>query len=231
MVFRFQGQYLFLTYSQTTDISKDDLLTFLTSGPGIKQPKFCLVGHERHLDGGDHFHAFIDFGKRFSFTNERRYDFHNFHPNIARAGHPKECLEYCSKEGDTITFGTAPDFDQAGSKPTRHELWSGLLDNSTSAGEFMRAVREADAYTFCTRYKQLEDMALSVFKRRDPYVSPYEPQDFNLPEGVESWLLEEFDEEVSHHRTSGAARLTNPNRFAANPNPPGSRGGVRPNPN
>lgn len=218
MPFRFQGKYLFLTYAQTTDITKEDVLTSITTAIG-REPRFCLVGHERHLDGGDHFHAFVDFGKRFSFSNERRFDINNFHPNIQKARNPKECLAYCSKDGDTVSVGEAPNFDEADSKPSRHELWASILDESTNASDFMRRVREVDAFTFCTRYKQLEDMALSVFKRREPYVSPYEPQDFNLPEGIESWLLEEFDEEVGKllHDLSALRANPNPNcRGAAN---------------
>lgn len=191
MPFRFQGRYLFLTYSQC-NVSADTIIALIRAQ---REPIFILVGLERHADGGEHRHVFVDFGRRFSFSNERRFDVSGFHPNIARPRSPKDCLAYCSKDGNTTTYGEAPNFE-SDSKESRTELWGRLLDESTSASDFLSRVRVADPFTFAVRYQALAAMAASVYPRRETYESPYEPQDFVLPEGVESWLLEEFDQEV-----------------------------------
>lgn len=141
------------------------------------------------------FSFLLDWGRRRKFTSESRFDWLDFHPNIQKCRDPAASLQYCEKDGDTLCEGERPDFDTS-KRESRAELWTRLLDESTNASDFMSAVRVADPYTFATRYKALDDMARAVYHRRVPYESPYEPQDFKLPDGIESWLLEEFDEEV-----------------------------------
>lgn len=213
MPFRFQGSYILLTYSQVPldHGNKQDLLTFL-GGISSKPFRFCIVGHERHLESGYHYHAFIDVGRRFSFTNERRFDWSGIHPNIKKPDNPRGAYHYvldpenkkldsrcdlpCCAAGHTLQSGEEPDFAET-ERVSRSDVWRRLLDDATSAESFLSAVRVADPYTFATRYQALDAMARSVFRQRTPYVSPYEPQDFVLPQTVEQWLLEEFDEEVS----------------------------------
>ncbi len=185
MPFRFQGRFLFLTYSQC-DVHPDTIISAIRTKC---KPVFILVGVERHVDGGHHRHVFIDFGQRFSFTSERRFDIDGYHPNIVKPNSPKDCLAYCSKDGDTHTFGEAPTFSTKDQRVSRSDCYRRLLDDSTSAAEFLQGVRDTDPYTFCTRYEALRSMAASVFQRRTPYESPYEPQDFNLPQGVEGMAL------------------------------------------
>lgn len=215
MSFCAQGRYFFLTYSQVNDGSTHiQLLDFLRGLPG--QPfRFCLVGRERHDDGGTHFHVFIDWGKRRKFTSPTRFDFNNYHPNIQACRDPTAALQYCEKDGDTLSEGDRPDLSTP-ERESRSQLWGRLLDEATSASDFLSKVRVADPYTFATRYQALESMARSVYRTTSPYVSPYEPQDFKLPEGIESWLLEEFDEEVSvSFIVAGAACLRRPCGFTS----------------
>lgn len=141
------------------------------------------------------FNIVPDWGRRRKFTSERRFDWDGIHPNIQVCRDPAASLQYCRKDGDTVSEGEEPDLTTT-ERVSRSELWGRLLDDSTSAGDFMSRVRSADPYTFATRYQALDTMARSVFAERAPYESPYEPQDFRLPEGIESWLLEEFDQEV-----------------------------------
>lgn len=198
MTFRWQGRNLFLTYSQTNhhDATKENLLAFIT-GLGRSKPVFVLVGRERHRDGGTHFHVFLHYERRFSFTNERKFDWLGYHPNISTANNPTACVAYCSKDEDTITSGDLPDFDAAGGRESRNELWGRLLDEATSPGDFLQRVREAAPYDFATKYQQLEAMASVVFKRREPFQSDYCAEDFTLPDTICEWLEKDFDPEVS----------------------------------
>ncbi len=203
MVFRWQGRNLFLTYSQTNhnDATKENLLAFIT-GLGRSKPIFVLVGRERHGDGGTHFHVFLHYERRFSFTNERKFDWLGFHPNISTANNPAACVAYCSKDGDTTTYGALPDFDAAGGRESRDERWGRLLDEATSPSDFLQRVREAAPYDFATKYQQLEAMANIVFKQRRPFQSEYDAEDFALPDTIGEWLEKDFDEEVCLTLTS-----------------------------
>lgn len=187
---------MFLTYAQVNDeLSSRQLLDFIT-GSARRKPGFCLVGRERHADGGTHFHVFVDWVKRFSFTNERRFDWAGHHPNISPVNSPAACLEYCSKDNDTLEFGTRPDFNEAERKESRNELWGRLLDEATSPSDFLQRVRENAPYDFAVRYQQLDTMARTVFQRRPEYESEYAHEDFDLPDAVDQWMAQEFDQEV-----------------------------------
>lgn len=224
---RWQGKYFFLTYSQVdNDTTHQQLIDFLR-GVSSKCFRFCLVGRERHADGGTHFHVFLDWGRRVSFTSETRFDFNNYHPNVQVCRDPAATLQYCEKDGDTVSEGQRPDFTET-ERESRHQLWGRLLDESSSANDFMSKVRVADPYTFATRYQALDSMSRAVFRTREPYTSPYEPQDFKLPEGIESWLLEEFDEEVrTCYRPSGPTFAARPSAFPRDKNILGSLTGPR----
>lgn len=56
-----QTSHVLLTYSQVGDRLKADLFDFLKSNDKIKA---FIIGEETHQDGGRHFHAYVDFGRR-----------------------------------------------------------------------------------------------------------------------------------------------------------------------
>ncbi|AVK87309.2 replication associated protein [Termite associated circular virus 1] len=191
MSFRWQGRYLFLTYAQAgNDFTPNELITFIRES-GRKQPGYILIGKERHQDGGLHYHCFVDWVKRFSFTNAARFDFGGHHPNISPVNSPKACLDYCSKDGDTTSWGTPPDLD-SNHRESRNELWSRLLDTATNPPEFLQLVREHAPYDFATRYTQLDTMARAVYRPRTNFTSEFEHEDFTLPEGIEGWISSLF---------------------------------------
>lgn len=199
MPFRWQGKYLLLTYPQS-DFDLNELLHFLRSE--TRRAVFIRVTSERHECGTLHRHAFICFDKRFSFTNERRFDFRERHPNIkSRIDSPAGALAYCgnpAKPGyvDHVDWGDCPDFGATERKESRNELWGRLLDEATSPGEFLQLVRENAPYDFAVRYQQLDTMARAVYQRRPAYESEYTHEDFNLPDTIDQWMETEFDQEV-----------------------------------
>lgn len=56
-----QTSHILLTYSQVGDRLKQALVDFLKSNNKINA---FIVGEEHHQDGGRHFHAYVDFGRR-----------------------------------------------------------------------------------------------------------------------------------------------------------------------
>lgn len=154
MNFRWQGKYLLLTYPRS-DFSLDDCLQFLRTR--AKSAVYITVAHELHDDGTPHRHALLVFDRRFSFENERRFDFADRHCNIrGRVDSPSGAYAYVRKEGrEFVEWGVLPDFESAGRKgrgESRNELWGRLLDEATDACHFLQLVREASPFDFCTRW-------------------------------------------------------------------------------
>lgn len=100
MTFRFQAKNAFLTYPRAEAIeSKDALLQFLL---GIGNASKVLVAKELHEDGGIHYHACVEFPRKFQSRDVRVFDFMGCHPNIDSPRSLKSVLIYCIKEGDYV---------------------------------------------------------------------------------------------------------------------------------
>lgn len=152
MPFRWQGKFLLLTYPRS-DFSLHECLEYLRSK--ASSARFITVAHELHVDGESHRHALLVFDKRFSFENERRFDFRGRHCNIrGRIDNPRAAYDYVRKEQrEFVEWGTLPDFD-APRRPhgeSRNELWGRFLAEATDASHFLQLVREASPFDFCTR--------------------------------------------------------------------------------
>lgn len=209
--YQLQARYVFLTYAQC-DVSKEDLLDHLTTDLP-KQCLFALVGHERHLDGGDHLHAFLDFGDKLRTRNQRYFDFRGYHPNVQGARNPKEAYEYCKKDGDFVCDGEVPTFSNTAERNSRAsaskqaELWGGILDDATDRASFLQLVRERAPDKLVLNFSQVEAYADRYFNADS--ASNYQPQytEFQVPEPVQQWLDTEFDPEVSLNRYTDPAGL------------------------
>lgn len=215
MPFRWQGKYLLLTYPNS-DFDLNGALHFIRSQG---KPCFARICHELHDDGRPHRHAFVVYERRFSFTNERRFDYLDRHPNIApRVDSPQGALDYVSKSGTYIDWGTLPDF-AANDPPreSRNALWGRLLDEATSPSSFLQSVRENAPYDFATRYTQLETMANIVFKHRTPFESVHDAEDFTLPDTITGWMEKEFDPEVRSINCRAAPALGTAGPLPADP--------------
>nr|WPR18693.1 MAG: replication polyprotein [Crogonang virus 140] len=100
MAFRFAAKNAFLTYPRAEAIeSKDALLQFLL---GVGNASKVLVAKELHEDGGIHYHACVEFPRKFQSRDVRVFDFMGCHPNIDCPRSLKSVLIYCIKEGDYI---------------------------------------------------------------------------------------------------------------------------------
>lgn len=208
--FRLQARYVFLTYPQC-DIDKQDALDhFTTLLPRL--PEFVLVGHERHVDGGNHLHVFLDFGSRLT---TRRADYFDigwiddngndrvYHPNIQAAKQPRSALLYCKKDGDWVAAGEDPDFSQGQRDSGAAALWAGILDEATDRASFLQLVRERAPDKLVLNYGQVEAYADRHFNAD---TTAYQPQytDFNVPAEVQTWVDEEFNPQVCSTWTQAA---------------------------
>lgn len=98
------AKYLLLTYAQAEDVDPWSILNALTES-GAE----CIIGRERHLDGGVHYHVFVDFGgKQWSTRNARCFDIGGHHPNIEKVNRtPWKSYDYAIKDGDVVCGGAS----------------------------------------------------------------------------------------------------------------------------
>lgn len=108
MPFTINAKNIFLTYAQCP-LDKDDVADYLTqllldTGHPLQ---YITVGAEQHADGNPHLHVLLSFDRAFYTRDERYFDIGPFddngfcyHPNVQAARRPKECLDYCTKDGD-----------------------------------------------------------------------------------------------------------------------------------
>jgi hypothetical protein len=99
--FDFHSRYGLFTYSQCDGLDPHDIVEhFSTLGAE------CIIGREYHADGGLHFHAFVDFGRKRRFRRHVFADVGLFHPNIAPSrGTPAAAYDYAIKDGDVVAGG------------------------------------------------------------------------------------------------------------------------------
>lgn len=101
--FRCEAKDIFLTYPKT-DLSKDDLLTFLRTKLDEKVA-YIVVAQEFHEDGSLHLHAQVQLKKLLSVTNPNTFDLMHRHCNIQRTLDSSAANAYVKKDNNFIEFG------------------------------------------------------------------------------------------------------------------------------
>lgn len=101
MSFRLSARYLFLTYPQVGETDVALLEQKLVSKGAAK---YC-IGIELHEDGGLHYHALVDMGKKINWESPRCLDIGDLHGDYKAAIHPDKVLEYVTKDGNYRFMG------------------------------------------------------------------------------------------------------------------------------
>ncbi|AMH87711.1 replication-associated protein [Pteropus associated gemycircularvirus 7] len=93
----------------------------------------CIVGRERHSDGGIHLHVFVDFGRQFSSRKTDVFDVGGCHPNIAKCGRtPWKAYDYAIKDGDVVAGGLErPDEESGDGSGSVDSTWHSILAAET----------------------------------------------------------------------------------------------------
>lgn len=101
----------------------------------------CIVAQELHEDGGIHYHAFIDFGRKFSSRSTTIFDVDGRHPNIEKVGRtPWVAFDYVTKEGQVVA-GAAERPTEGSNKLPSNEKWEEILA-SDNRDSFFNKLRE-----------------------------------------------------------------------------------------
>jgi len=180
-VFRIAASTVLLTYSQSNELTKEDILHTLEE----RLPPFnYAIGYELHNDGGNHVHALLKakVGK-FDTKDPTIFDVNTgeeqFHPNIQPVkrgkAHFDRAHEYVEKE-DLDHYCTFP-----------HRLtWSEILEHSSCYEEYIDLVKKNYPRDWALNLQRLEYGARKLFPTDDPdtipesYVVDYEHDDIQV---------------------------------------------------
>jgi len=186
--FRLQSARLLLTFPQVGAHAKDELMGFhLAYLPPLK---YYLLGHEHHMDGGDHYHLVLIFEDVYRSSDPLCFDWmFESHPNIKPIKHGiqnlKRAIEYCKKESDFIEDGS-PGLEE---KKTISKVFADAIEE----GKTDRELRELDNVFLMRNRRMITDYRSLVESWRDEvfaWVDPVIPDMFSDWRFIYQWIME-----------------------------------------
>jgi len=213
---RTNAQRYFLTYSQVdiATASIHALADYLIDRHTVSSScEWLEIVHEKHQDGGDHYHAVVVFSARYV-APITVFDFNGFHPNIksiASAGKQlNDKRKYIRKSLNDIepplldalfvTRGSVPEYTAVA---TTRDKWADIID-APDQDSFLALAKTRDPKSYCLRYFDLLKFAQHKYNTPSYYVPEFPRESFtNVPEEAEAWV-EEVMGEVSNFRLDGS---------------------------
>lgn len=95
--FRLSAKNLLLTYSQVGELRRERVKEFLREK---MKPVDWIIAHEKHQDGGDHYHCYLELEKRSNIKDARSLDIDGIHGRYEPVKCKKNCIQYVIKDGD-----------------------------------------------------------------------------------------------------------------------------------
>lgn len=173
--FRFTKRFCILTYSQTPpDFDPDEIVRILH-----RACRGCIVARESHLDGGTHYHAFVDYGTPRDWTNPRRWDVLGMHPNVKPVSRtPFNAYAYVGKDKNIVhdCFSDAtrprPARQTGDAQRNRKRAWAEIA-NASNKDEFFEKCKTLDPRSLITCFGNVSRYADYAFPDiRGQYESP-----------------------------------------------------------
>lgn len=163
--FRFTKRFCILTWSQTPpEFDPQEIVQVLH-----RHCRGCVVSRESHVDGGTHFHAFVDYGVPRDWTNPRRWDVSGVHPNVRPVSRtPHNAYAYVTKDGaivhDCFTDDTRP---KPGRLPRtaqgdRKRAWAEIAD-APDKDQFFAKCKALDPRSLITCFGNVQRYADHAF--------------------------------------------------------------------
>lgn len=150
--FNFDGVKFYLTYAQSADLSREDVIAMLQSRRQLKWARIC---HEKHKDGRPHIHVVGQFSKRYQSRSCRCFDVHGKHPHIRKWSTIKDqyhIIRYVSKDSEFFDVGTVPESETP--KRSSDEAWS--LAGDPDEAKYLKACQSAGiSYQYAKRIREL----------------------------------------------------------------------------
>lgn len=196
--FKFEAKYGLLTYAQAAELDPFEIVLRL-SELGAE----CIVGREKHQDGGTHYHAFFMFERKYASRNNRIFDVNGKHPNIVRGyGTPEKGWDYATKDGDICAGG----LERPGSISTDagEAKWSWII-NAETREEFFERIASRDPRALCTNFGNLQRYA--DWKYRPVPIEYEHPGNISFDGGSIGELTEWADSNIRERVTDGELLL------------------------
>jgi len=146
----------------------------------------CIISKELHEDGGIHYHAFIDFGRKFSTRDTRAFDVCGRHPNIEKVGKtPWKAFDYVIKDGEVCYGGAERPVEGHNSD-----------DGERGQAKWAEIVEAEDRSDFLERVRRLDPRALvcnwgNIVKYLDHHFPEF-PQDERRVETFAGFNLDPY---------------------------------------
>jgi len=167
---RWASRYFLLTYAQSgRDWPHGDLVK-LCETLGAKHH----IARERHEDGGYHFHALLDFERKFETENVHRFCVGQARPGSARScpgqthcnilpvpRTPYNAWDYVGKYGDLVSS----DLDRPlarGPNTSRDDMWTGSLALADK-GQFLEDIKKHSPRDWCLFNNAIKNTANDMF--------------------------------------------------------------------
>lgn len=193
MAFRFSRRYALFTYAQCGNLDPWEVSNLFSD---LRAE--CIVGREEHSDGGLHLHAFVDFGRKYTTTDKRKFDVGGRHPNVLLCLRtPHKMWDYATKDGNVVAGGLER---PAGGEVSQSSVEWDQIANAPNIDEFWDLLRELAPRSLLTSFNSLKSYAEWNYRPiRTPYSSPEGIEfDLSAAPGLSDWVQENvFGDPVS----------------------------------
>lgn len=147
MPFRFDSNYVFLTYPHSS-FEHSAVHEFLN---GLCPVKWCRVSTEHHADGDPHVHVVAHFVRRFTSRDQHVFDIQGRHPNVQPVRSVARAVKYVAKDGEFSDFGPVPEGSE---KRSASEALA--LAGAEDEADYLKACLEARIpYMYAKRFREL----------------------------------------------------------------------------
>lgn len=167
---RWASRFFLLTYSQSGNAWPHGALVELCETLGAKHH----ISRERHEDGGYHFHAFLDFQRKFETENVHRFCVGSARPGSARScpgqthcnilpvpRTPYNAWDYVGKYGDIVSSNLDRPLVR-GPNTTRDDLWTGSLALADK-NQFLADIKKHSPRDYCLFGGAIKATASDIF--------------------------------------------------------------------
>lgn len=182
--FTTNSRYVLLTYSQADTLDYWKIVELVGSLGGE-----CIIGREHHVDGGIHFHAFVDFGRKFRSRRADVFDVDGCHPNITKSyGNAAGGFDYATKDGDVVAGGLARPGDGEDQAMQGSDTWYQAMQAETR-DEFFALLEQCAPKNLILNFPAISRFADWRFeKKADTYSTPEGNFDLSGCPGLNSWV-------------------------------------------
>lgn len=182
----FHAKRYFLTYAQSGETTKEELLDFLQRNTHVA---WYIIGKETHQDGGNHLHAYLEWNEQKRVRDPHYFDYGTLHPNIQTVRNAVKCQEYCTKDGDYIA-----NMEIAQGKRT----YGSIITSSRTEEEFLTSIEATYPRDMVLHFDRIKSYASHRFSQdRAQYTSEF--SSFVVPQQLEDW----FEDNVKGNDPAG----------------------------